>query len=123
MSVTTAAVVGNAEAAVLELSLFFVRHSLPAWPAKLSPVLQALRAGDGRLALEYWGMLALMGEYGLMETRVTYDLGYRSTDFEREQQHFARLLQQALDTMNNLRSHLRFGAGKPLLDIYPDSPL
>ncbi len=123
MTDTTAAVVGNAEAAILELSMFFVRHSLPVWPARLAPILQALRAGDGRQALEHWGGLALMGEYGLMETRVSYELGYRCADFDREQQHFGRLLQQALDTMNNLRSHLRFGSAKPLLSIYPDSPL
>lgn len=113
----------NAEAAVLELTLFFVRHSLPFWPAKLSPVLQQLRAGNGPGALEAWGSIALLGEYGLMQTKLTYDAGYRAEDMTAEQQHFERLLQQALDTINNLRFYLRSGVNKPLVDIYPDVPL
>ncbi len=113
----------NAEEAVLELTLFFVRHSLPLWPARLSPVLQHLRDGNGPAALEAWGTLALMGEYGLMQTRLTYDAGYRAEDMAAEQQHFERLLQQALDTINNLRFYLRSGVNKPLVEIYPDVPL
>ena len=62
-------------------------------------------------------------EYGLMQVRVSYDDGYRAADFEAEQQHFERLLQQTLDTINNLRFYLRTGVNKPLLDIYPDVPL
>ncbi len=115
--------VRNAEAAVMELTLFFVRHSLPLWPARLSPVLQYLRAGNGHAALEAWSTIALMGEYGLMQVRVSFDDGYRAADFEAEQQHFERLLQQTLDTINNLRSYLRTGVNKPLPEIYPDVPL
>jgi hypothetical protein len=113
----------NAEAAVMELTLFFVRHSLPLWPARLSPVLQHLRAGNGQSALEAWATLALMGEYGLMQVRITYDDGYRSPDFDAEQRHFECLLQQTLDTVNNLRFYLRSGVDKPLVVIYPDVPL
>lgn len=120
---TTAQRLENAESAVLELTLFFVRHSLPYWPAKLSPVLQYLRAGNGPAALEAWGSIALMGEHGLMQTRLTYDAGYRAEDMEAEQRHFERLLQQALDTINNLRFYLRSGVDKPLIIIYPDVPL
>jgi hypothetical protein len=123
MTVTIGDVTAHAEAAVLELSLFFVRHSLPGWPAKMGPSLQALRAGDAHKALEHWAGLQLMGEYGLMETRVCYELGYRSPDFAREQEHFERLLQQALDGMNNLRAWLRNGSGKAPATIYPDTVL
>lgn len=113
----------NAEAALLELSLFFIRHSLPYWPAKLAPVLQALRDLDGARALDTWARLPLMGEHGLMQLRVGYEDGYRATDFEAEQRHFERLLQQALDTIHNLRLYLKSGADRPLLEIYPDTPL
>lgn len=113
----------NADAAVLELSCFFIRHGLPHWPAKLSPTLESLRYADAPRAIDHWSRLSLLGEYGLMETRVSYDLGYRSTDMEAEQRHFERLLQQALDAMNNLRVYVRSGVDKPLLDIYRDVPL
>lgn len=113
----------NADAAVLELSLFFIRHSLPHWPAQLAPVLEALRAMDAPRALDHWSRLPLMGEYGLMQLRVSYEDGYRATDFEAEQRHFERLLQQALDAVNNLRLFLKSGASRPLIDIYPDTPL
>lgn len=113
----------NAEAAVLELSLFFVRHSLPYWPAQMAPVLQALRARDGLAALDAWGRLALMGENGLMQIRVNYDDGFRAADMLVEQQHFQHLLQQTLDTINNLRAYLRSGISRPLIDIYRDRPL
>jgi len=113
----------NAEDAVLELSLFFVRHSLPFWPAQMAPVLQALRAGNATQALDAWSRIALMGEYGLMQTRITYDNSYRAPDLDAEQRHFDRLLQQTLDTLNNLRFYLRSGVDKPLLAIYPDVPL
>jgi hypothetical protein len=110
----------NAEAAVMELSMFFIRHNLPYWPEQMAPVLQALRDADGRSALTLWGTLALMGEYGLMQTRIEYDLGYRAADMNAEQRHFDGLLQQALDAVNNLRFHLRSGLNKPLLSIYHD---
>lgn len=113
----------NAEAAVLELSMFFVRHSLPYWPAQMAPVMLALRASDGVRALDVWGRMALLGENGLMQTRISYDNGYRVHDMQAEQQHFERLLQQALDTMNNLRFYLRSGVNKPLVDIHPDVAL
>ena len=112
----------NAELAVLELSMFFVRHSLPYWPAQLSPVLQSLRARDGAAALEAWGRLALMGENGLMQIRVNYDDGFRAADMVAEQLHFERLLQQTLDALNNLRAYLRSGINRPLLVIYTDRP-
>jgi hypothetical protein len=115
--------INNAEAAVMELSMFFIRHSLPHWPAQMTPVLQALRAYEGMAAVDAWGRLALMGEYGLMQTRVTHIDGYRAADMDAEQLHFERLLQQALDALNNLRIFLRTGADRPLLIIYPDSPL
>lgn len=113
----------NTEEAVLELSLFFVRHSLPYWPAQLAPVVQALRAFEGGRALDAWGRLPLMGEHGLMQLRLTYDAGYRVADLDAEQRHFERLLQQALDAMNNLRLFLKSGVSRPLLDIYRDSPI
>jgi hypothetical protein len=113
----------NAEAAILELSLFFIRHSLPYWSAQLSPVLQALRALDGARALDSWARLPLMGEQGLMQLRVSYDLGYRAADFDMEQRHFDRLLHQALESVNNFRLYLRSGVSRPLIDIYLDTPL
>lgn len=113
----------NAEAAVLELSLFFVRHSLPYWPAQMASTLQALRARDGMKALEIWGKMPLLGESGLMQVQVSHGNGFRARDFSVEQAHFQRLLQQALDALNNLRFYLRSGGNRPLLDIYPDTPL
>lgn len=113
----------NAEAAVLELSLFFVRHSLPYWPAQLSPVLQALRDFDGMRAIDAWARLPLMGEHGLMQLRVSYEDGYRASDFEVEQRHFERLLQQCLDSIHNLRLYLKSGVDRPLIVIQPDTPL
>lgn len=113
----------NADAAVLELTLFFIRHSLPYWPAQLAPTLQALRDLDGVRALDAWSRLPLMGEHGLMQLRVSYEDGYRATDFAAEQRHFERLLQQALDAIHNLRLYLKSGADRPLLEIYPDIPL
>ncbi|MCC2637678.1 MAG: hypothetical protein K0Q68_1397 [Moraxellaceae bacterium] len=113
----------NAEAAVLELSLFFIRHSLPYWPAQLAPVLQALRALDGGKALDTWARLPLMGEHGLLQLRLSYGAGYRAADLDAEQRHFERLLQQALDTIHNLRLYLKSGVSRPLLEILPDRPL
>ncbi|MGH8492318.1 MAG: hypothetical protein ACRERR_04340 [Moraxellaceae bacterium] len=110
----------NAEAAVLELSLFFVRHSLPYWPAQLSSVLIALRERDAARALDAWSRLALMGENGLMQLRINYDDGFRAADMDAEQGHFGVLLQQTLDTVNNLRFYLRNGVNKPLVTILPD---
>lgn len=120
---STQARLENTEAAVLELSLFFVRHSLPYWPAQLVPVLEALRAHDGARALDAWARLPLMGEHGLMELRLSHDAGYRAADMAAEQRHFQRLLQQALDAIHNLRLYLRSGVSRPLLEIYPDTPL
>lgn len=113
----------NAEAAVLELSLFFVRHSLPYWPAQMVPVLEALRAQDGGRALDAWARLPLMGEHGLMQLRLSHDAGYRAADMDAEQRHFDRLLQQSLDAIQNLRLYLKSGVSRPLIDIRPDSPL
>lgn len=115
--------VQNAEAAVMELSMFFVRHSLPYWPSQMAPTLQFLRQGNAAAALDAWSRLPLMGEGGLMQIRVNYDDGFRAADMEAEQQHFERLLQQTLDTLNNLRVFLRTGVNKPLVEIYLDSPL
>ena len=120
---STQARLQNAEAAVLELSLFFIRHSLPFWPAQLAPVLDALRAVDGGRALDAWSRLPLMGEHGLMQLRVSHDAGYRAADMNAEQRHFECLLQQALDAINNLRLFLKSGVNRPLIDIYPDSPI
>lgn len=111
----------NAEDAVMELSMFFVRHSLPYWPAKLMPTLQALRDRNGAVALEYWGQLPLMGDGGLMQVVVSYDAGFRARDLDAEQVHFDRLMQQALDTLNNLRFYLRNGVNRPLITIYQDT--
>lgn len=110
----------NADSAVLELSLFFVRHSLPYWPAQFAPVLEALRARDGMRALDVWSRIALMGEHGLMSLQLSYEAGYRAADMAAEQRHFERLLEQALTAMNNLRAYLRHGVNRPLLVIYPD---
>ncbi|HEX4869148.1 MAG TPA: hypothetical protein VFV15_00280 [Moraxellaceae bacterium] len=120
---STQAKLENTEAAVLELTLFFIRHSLPYWPAQLAPVLEALRAGEAARALDAWSRLPLMGEHGLMQLRLTHDAGYRAADMDAEQRHFERLLQQALDTVNNLRLYLKSGVDRPLLDIHPDRPL
>ena len=113
----------NAEAAVLELTLFFIRHSLPYWPSQLAPTLQALRDLDGVRALDAWARLPLMGEHGLMQLRLTYADGYRADDLDAEQRHFERLQQQALDAIHNLRLYLKSGVNRPLLEIYLDSPL
>jgi len=113
----------NADAAVLELSCFFIRHGMPHWPSRISPTLESLRAADALKAIDHWGRLGLLGEYGLMETRISHELGYRCADMDAEQEHFNRLLQQALDTMNNLRVYVRSGVDKPLLEIYPDTVL
>jgi hypothetical protein len=121
--VSTVAKIENAEAAVLEMSLFFIRHSLPFWPAQLAPVLQALRNQDAAGAVEYWGRVALMGENGLMQVIVSHEYGFRSHNPEQEQQHFQQLLQQTLDTLNNLRLYLRSGVNRPLVPIYYDSAL
>lgn len=120
---STQAKLQNAEAAVLELSLFFIRHSLPYWPAQMVPVLEALRAFEGGRALDAWARLPLMGEHGLMQLRLSYDAGYRAVDMEAEQRHFERLLQQALDAIHNLRLYLKSGVDRPLIDIYPDRAL
>lgn len=118
---STVAKIINAEAALLELMLFFIRHSLPGWPAKLSPVLEALRAQEPHVALDEWSKIQLMGEYGLMQVEVTYEFGYRTEDFDAEQAHFQRLLDQATQSINNLRLYVRSGVNKPLLEIYLDS--
>lgn len=107
----------------MELSMFFVRHSLPYWPSQMSGTLQALRNRDGVAALEAWSRIALMGEGGLMQVRVNYDDGFRAADMDAEQRHFEGLLQQTLDTLNNLRFFLRTGVNKPLVEIRLDSPL
>ncbi|PTQ90814.1 hypothetical protein C8N29_102214 [Agitococcus lubricus] len=110
----------NAEAAILELMLFFIRHSLPAWPAKLSTVLEALRQQNPQLALSEWAKIPLMGETGLMEVIVSYDYGFHVLDPSQEQSHFQRLLEQAMHAINNLRLYVRSGVNKPLIDIYLD---
>ena len=113
----------NADEAVLELSCFFIRHGMPHWPAKISPTLESLRAADALKAVDHWSRLSLLGEYGLMETRISHELGYRTADMDAEQEHFNRLLQQALDAMNNLRMYLRSGVDRPLIVIHRDTVL
>lgn len=110
----------NTEAALMELVLFFVRHSLPAWPASLTQVLEALRQQDALNALEQWAKIPLMGEYGLMQTEVTYINGYRVENHQAEQAHFNRLLEQTMHAFNNLRLYVRSGVNKPLIEIYVD---
>lgn len=112
--------ISNAEAALLELMMFFIRHNLPGWPAKLTDILELLRAQKAHEALDAWGRFPLLGEYGLMEVRVSYEYGYRTEDYEAEQAHFRRLLDQYLTTMNNLRLYLRSGVTRPLVEIYLD---
>lgn len=112
--------IANAEAALLELMMFFIRHSLPGWPAKLSTILELLRAQQIHEALDEWARFPLMGEYGLMQVEVTYEYGYRAEDYDAEQAHFRRLLDQYLLTMNNLRLYLRSGVTRPLVEIYLD---
>ncbi|MDO8331521.1 MAG: hypothetical protein Q7T36_13735 [Fluviicoccus sp.] len=112
--------IANAEAALLELMMFFIRHSLPGWPAKLSTVLELLRERKIHEALDEWARFPLMGEYGLMQVEVTYEYGYRAGDYAAEQAHFQRLLDQYLLTMNNLRQYLRSGVSRPLVEIYLD---
>ncbi len=113
--------IANTEAALLELILFFVRHSLPAWPASLSHVLELLRQQDAINALEQWAKVPLMGEYGLTQVEVTYINGYRVQNHAAEQAHFNRLLEQAMQAFNNLRLYVRSGVNKPLIEIYLDS--
>ena len=116
-----AAKIQNTEAALLELTMFFVRHSLPAWPASLSQVLELLRQQEAINALEQWSKVPLMGEYGLMQVQVNYLDGYRVADTQAEQLHFNRLLEQAMQAFNNLRLYVRSGVNKPLIEIYLDS--
>lgn len=123
MTIAAIDVTKNAEDALMELSMFFIRHGQALWPSRLAPTLEALKKGDTKLALEFWGKMALMGEYGLMQTKITYDDGYRVPDMDAEQVHFEVLLQQALDTMNNLRHYIRLGSNKPLVTIVVDRPL
>ena len=113
--------IANTEAALLELILFFVRHSLPAWPATLTSVLEALRQKDALKALEQWAKIPLMGEYGLMQIEITYIDGYRVENPQAEQVHFNRLLEQTMQAFNNLRLYVRSGVNRPLLEIYVDS--
>lgn len=110
----------NAEHALLELIMFFVRHSLPAWPTQLSIVIEALRAQDALKALEQWSKIPLMGEYGLMQVEVSYINGYRVENSHAEQLHFNRLLEQTMQAFNNLRLYVRSGVNRPLLEIYTD---
>ena len=113
----------NTEDALLELILFFVRHSLPAWPATLTQVLEALRQKDALQALDKWAKIPLMGEYGLMQVEVSYINGYRVENLHAEQQHFNRLLEQAMQTFNNLRLYVRSSVNRPLIEIYTDERL
>jgi hypothetical protein len=117
---STSAKITNAEEALLELMLFFVRHSLPSWPAKLSPVLEALRNQDPLTALSEWAQIQLMGEFGLMQVEIAHEYGYRVPDPVAEQAHFQRLLEQAMTTLNNLRVYVRSGVDRPLVTIYVD---
>ncbi len=117
---SAAAKTANAEAALLELMMFFIRHSLPGWPAKLSEVLEHLREQRAMEALDVMSRFPLLGEYGLMQVEVSYEYGYRATDYAAEQAHFQRLLEQYLSAMNNLRLYLRSGVDRPLLEIYVD---
>ena len=100
-----------------------MRHSLPAWPATLSCVLDELRRQDALKALEQWAKIPLMGEYGLMQVEVSYINGYRAENIAAEQAHFNRLLEQTMQAFNNLRLYVRSGVNKPLLEIYVDAPL
>jgi len=118
---STIAKITNAEDALLELMLFFVRHSLAEWPAKLSTVLEALRNQDAITALNEWAKVQLMGEYGLMQLEVSHEYGYRVADFAAEQAHFQQLLTQTMTTLNNLRVYVRSGVDRPLVTIYLDS--
>lgn len=111
----------NTEAALLELTMFFVRHSLPAWPATLTRVLEALRQKDALKALEHWAKIPLMGEYGLMQVEISYINGYQVENVQAEQVHFNRLLEQTMQAFNNLRLYVRSGVNKPLIEIYVDS--
>jgi len=113
--------IANTEAALFELVLFFVRHSLPVWPATLTHVLEALRQKDALNALEQWAKIPLMGEYGLMQVEVSYINGYRVENVQAEQIHFNRLLEQTMHAFNNLRLYVRSGVNKPLIEIYVDS--
>lgn len=117
---STAKKLNNAEEALVELMMFFIRHSLPAWPAKLSAILELLREQKLYEALDEWGRFPLMGEYGLMQVEVSYEYGYRAQNYHQEQAHFQQLLEQFLATMNNLRSYVRSGVDMPLLEIYRD---
>ena len=119
MSLT--AKIQNTEEALFELILFFVRHSLPAWPATLTHVLEALRQKDALKALEHWARVPLMGEYGLMQVEVSYINGYQVENVQAEQVHFNRLLEQTMQAFNNLRLYVRSGVNKPLIEIYVDS--
>lgn len=120
---STLAKITNAEDALLELIMFFVRHQLAEWPAKLLPVLEALRAKDASKALNEWAVIPLMGEYGLMQVEIVYEYGYRVEDFKSERVHFQRLLEQVLSALNNLRVYVRTGTNRPLLEIYLDQPI
>jgi len=113
----------NAEQALFELVMFFVRHSSPAWPTKLSVVIDALRAQDALKALEEWSRVPLMGEYGLMQLEINYTNGYQVENVHAEQQHFNRLLEQTMQTFNNLRLYVRSGVNRPLVEIYADERL
>ena len=44
-------------------------------------------------------------------------------DLQAERVHFQRLLEQALNALNNLRAYVRTGANRPLLEIYLDQPI
>jgi hypothetical protein len=118
---SVSAKIANTKAALLELILFFVRHSLPAWPTTLQGVLEALRQKDALNALEQWAKIPLMGEYGLMQVEITYIDGYRVENPQAEQVHFNRLLEQTMQAFNNLRLYVRSGVNRPLLEIYVDS--
>ena len=55
-----------------------------------------------------------------MKVEVTYEYGYHAEDYDAEQAHFRRLLDQYLLTMNNLRLYLRSGVTRPLVEIHLD---
>lgn len=111
----------NACEAGEELLSFFYRHEQDYWPGVLGPVVELLQQGECQRALQLWRQVPLLNESGLMEVKVTYDAGFRVADMRAEQQHFDRLLQQVLTTMNNLRLHVDVGVHKPLVAVVCDA--
>ena len=108
--------VKNARDAVEELIAFFVRCNVN-WAGQYHPISDALKDLDVDRALYLEKNIPKVNMGGLIDLYICAANGHVTTDEEKDNKLFEKLVGQVSKTFSNLRQYVEHGVNKPIAPI------